>query len=134
MIIVIGASRLPVREVAFRLGSSIIKTASLKKGMFSSSRSIRLESSTIAILMSLGASAFVRPVKLQRSSPAYSLPARLSLLHLDTGGILAGRLVSSLSHGHGPHLDFGHPDPQQTPGYSTAPQPAGLDARTGAGA
>ena len=31
MIIVIGASRLPVREVAFRLGSSIIKTASLKK-------------------------------------------------------------------------------------------------------
>ena len=71
-----------------------------------------------------------RPVKLQRSSPAYSLPARLSLFHLDTGGILAGRLVSSLSHGHGPHLDFGHPDPQLTPGYFTAPQPDGLDAHT----
>ena len=73
-----------------------------------------------------------RPVKLQRSSPVCSLPARLSLI-LDTGGILAGRLVSPLSHGHGPHLGFGHPDPQQTPGYPTAPQPAGLDARTGAG-
>ena len=71
-----------------------------------------------------------RPVKHQRSSPAYSLPARLSLLHLDTGGILAGRLVSSLSHGHGPHLDFGHPDPQLTPGYFTAPQPDGLEAHT----
>ena len=73
-----------------------------------------------------------RPVKLQRSS----------LFHLDTGGILAGRLVSSLSHGHGPHLDFGHSDPQltSTPGYFTAPhsgwQPEleGLDARTSTGA
>ena len=67
-----------------------------------------------------------RPVKLQRSSPVYSLPARLSLFHLDTGGILAGQLVSPLSHGHGPHLSLGHPD--QTSGCFTAPQPDGSNA------
>ena len=40
-----------------------------------------------------------KPVKLQRSSPACSLPARLSLFHLDTGGILAGWLASPLRVG-----------------------------------
>ena len=71
-----------------------------------------------------------RPVKLQRSSPAFSLPARLSLVHLDTGGILAGWLASplGLSPGHGSHLSLGHPDPLQTPGCFTAPQPDGSNA------
>ena len=71
-----------------------------------------------------------RPVKLQRSSPACSLPARLSLFHLDTGGILAGWLASPLSPGHGPHPNLGHPDPLQTPGRFTAPQPGGSNALT----
>jgi hypothetical protein len=76
-----------------------------------------------------------RPVKLQRSSPACSLPAGLSLFDLDTGGILAGWLASPLSPGHGPHLNLGHPDPLQTrtPGSAgcfTAPQPDGSNALT----
>ena len=69
-----------------------------------------------------------RPVKLQRSSPAFSLPARLSLVHLDTGGILAGWLASPLRPGHGSHLSLGHPDLLQTPGCFTAPQPDGSNA------
>ena len=70
-----------------------------------------------------------RPVKLQRSSPACSLPAGLSLFHLGTGGILAGWLASPLSPGHGPP-NLGHPDPLQAPGCSTPPQPDGSNVLT----
>ena len=69
-----------------------------------------------------------RPVKLQRSSPAFSLPAKLSRVHLDTGGLLAGWLASPLRPGHGSHLSLGHPDLLQTPGCFTAPQPDGSNA------
>ena len=75
-----------------------------------------------------------RPVKLQRSLSACSLPAKLPSFHLDTVGILAGRCASPLSHRHGPHLDFGHSDHQQNPGYFTGSQPDGLNLHIGVSA